>query len=156
MRVPAIAVGEPVASSPQPSLRGRARAKWRRNRAVELAMAGHSYDEIAELVGYANRGTAWRAVQDALSEHTALSVQEYRALALARYDALLSGHWDAATAEGNVRSAELILKVIAAESKLLGLDPVSHEAAQVNTAIVGGDSEEYIAALKAIRERTYL
>ena len=46
-----------------PDTAGKALAKWRRTRCVELALAGHSYDEIALEVGYQNRGTAWRAVR---------------------------------------------------------------------------------------------
>jgi hypothetical protein len=33
-------------------------AAYRTARAVELALAGHSYDEIAHELGLANRGTA--------------------------------------------------------------------------------------------------
>ena len=51
-----------------PDTSGKALARWRRARCVELALAGHSYDEIAQAVGYQSRGTAWRAVQDSLME----------------------------------------------------------------------------------------
>ena len=59
-----------------PYLSGKALAKWRRARCVELALAGHSYDEIALEVGYQNRGTAWRAVQDSLNSTIAQAVTE--------------------------------------------------------------------------------
>src|SRR4051794_16459536 len=96
-------------------------AKWRKARCVELALAGHSYDEIAQEVGYQNRGTAWRAVQDALSSTIAEAVTEYRQLELARLDALQAAHWAQAVG-GSVRSADLVLRVIDRRTKLLGLD----------------------------------
>jgi len=72
-----------------------ATTSWRKARAVELALAGFGYDDIAEQVGYANRGTAWRTVQNALYERKVESVDEYRQLELARLDALQSAHWHA-------------------------------------------------------------
>ena len=133
------------------ALRGRARASWRRARALELAMAGLSYDEIAEQVGYANRGTAWRAVDEALSTRVVANVDEYRRLTLARFEALIAAHWDEATAQGSTRSADLVLKVLAQQSKLLGLDVQAGVVADDRrTVVIGGTSEEYVAALKAI------
>jgi transposase-like protein len=40
--------------------RNRPLAAWRKARAVELAIEGRTYGEIATEVGYANRGTAYR------------------------------------------------------------------------------------------------
>ncbi|MBK9435541.1 MAG: helix-turn-helix domain-containing protein [Micrococcales bacterium] len=36
----------------------KARANYRKARAVELVLDGHNYDQIAAELGYANRGTA--------------------------------------------------------------------------------------------------
>ena len=104
-----------------PRYSGKTLAKWRKARCVELALAGHSFDEIALEVGYANRGTAWRAVQDSLNSRIAEAVTEYRELELARLDALQAAHWPQAIA-GSVRSADLVLRVIDRRMKLLGLD----------------------------------
>ena len=85
-----------VASLPTddaPGISGKTLAKWRRARCLELAMAGHSYDEIALEVGCQNRGTAWRAVHESLSSRIAEAVTEYRELELARLDALQAAHW---------------------------------------------------------------
>jgi transposase-like protein len=43
-------------------------ANYRKARAVELALAGASYDDIAREIGLANQGTAWRYVDRALRE----------------------------------------------------------------------------------------
>ena len=43
-------------------MKSLAQARVKRARAVELAVEGHSYEEIAQRVGYSNRGSAHRAV----------------------------------------------------------------------------------------------
>lgn len=146
------AVADCVASTSVSAPSGRAGVQWRRQRAVELALAGYSYDDIAARVGYANRGSAWKAVQAALSARTADIVDEYRVLELERLEAVLAAQWDQAVA-GDVRASELVLKVVAAEIRLLGLDRVEQVTTVQNTVVVGGTSAEYVAALQAIRER---
>lgn len=68
--------------------RDRALAKWRKARAVELRIEGRGYDDIAREVGYANRGTAHRVVQKALSARTADGVDRLRVMEVARLNAL--------------------------------------------------------------------
>ncbi len=87
-----------------PDTSGKTLANWRKARCLELALAGHSYDEIADAVGYQSRGTAWRIVQDSLRSRIAEVATEYRELELARLDALQAAHWPQAVA-GSVRSA---------------------------------------------------
>ena len=65
----------------------RAVAAWRKAKAVELAVEGHTCDAIARKVGYANRGTAYRVVRQALDERIADNVDELRATEVARLDA---------------------------------------------------------------------
>ena len=126
---------------------------WRKARCVELALAGLCYDDIAEQVGYANRGTAWRTVQSALYERKVESVDEYRELELARLDALQSAHWEAALSGGDLKAAELCTKIIAQRIKLLSLDTISTETMKP-TIVIGGSSTEYIAGLKAISDQS--
>ena len=59
--------------------RNKALAQQRRIRAVELAVAGISYQSIADQMGYANRGTVYRIVQEALKAHQVTSIDEVRA-----------------------------------------------------------------------------
>ncbi len=59
-------------------------AEWRKARAVELATQGHTYQQIADELGYANRGTVHRLVQQTLHAHQADSVDTLRALEVAR------------------------------------------------------------------------
>lgn len=51
-------------------------------------MQGMPHDDIAAEFGYANRGTAWRVVNKALTERVDGAVEEYRQMELARLDAL--------------------------------------------------------------------
>jgi len=135
-----------------PDTSGKALPKWRRARCVELALAGHSYAEIALQVGYQNRGTAWRAVQDSLNSRIAGAVEEYRELELARLDALQAAHWPQAVA-GSVRSADLVLRVIDRRIKLLGLDQPRMEDDRPRYLVVSAaddDEAGYIRQLQSI------
>jgi len=95
-------------------------ASFRKARAVELALTGMPYDEIASAVGYANRGTAWRTVQRALRDRTFKAVDEYREMELTRLDALQSSCWEQALA-GELRAVEVVLRVMEQRRRLLGL-----------------------------------
>jgi hypothetical protein len=54
-----------------------------------------------------------------------------------------------AAIKGEVKSAQLALKIIVARAKLLGLDQIPEDA-QPQTLVIGGSSEEYIAGLKLL------
>lgn len=127
--------------------RGRALACSRKRRAVELALSGWSYDAIAEDVGYRNRGTAWHVVMKALQENLVDDLEHYRTLELARLDSLLASHWEDATIKRSTRSADLCLKVIAQQSKLLALE-TQQVTVQTAPTIVQGAS--YVDSLKVI------
>jgi thymidine phosphorylase len=136
-------------------LRGKALAAWRKGQAVELALEGHCYDTIAERVGYTNRGTAWRVVQEALEERKADNVDYYRQVAVARLERLIQAHWEGAVSGQDTRSADVVLKTVAAQSKLLGLEAKPGDVVeQSRTVVIGGTSEEYIAALRRVSGRT--
>lgn len=132
---------------------GRALATWRRTRSVKLALAGCSYDDIAEEVGYANRGTAWRVVNEALKGELVDGVHEYRRLESARLDALQGAHWAAAVSGVDIKAAELVLKISTQRSRLLGLDRVTSEVEQTpSRMIVVGASGDYVGDLQKIVE----
>ncbi len=87
---------------------------------MELRIEGRGYDDIAREVGYANRGTAHRVVQKALSARTADGVDHLRAMEKARLDALQRPVWDQAMA-GHLPSVRIVHKIIVARIALLGL-----------------------------------
>lgn len=57
-------------------------------RAAELKAAGLTYQQIADEVGYGNRGDAWRAVQRAISEVVKDSAEKLIAVEAAKLDEL--------------------------------------------------------------------
>ena len=110
---------------PQPVLRrgrhrNRALASYRRSRAVEMAAGGCTYQEIADELGYANRGTVHRVVREALEAQQVKSVDLLRTVEVQRLDALQASLWPAAVA-GDVEAAKTCLRIVVARSKLLGL-----------------------------------
>lgn len=100
--------------------RNRPLAAARKAKAVELAIQGCTYDVIAREVGYTNRGTAYRAVKDALDQRTAEAVDTYRELEQDRLDRLLASVWPSAM-QGDVPTVMAALKVVQARCRLLGL-----------------------------------
>ncbi len=110
---------------PQPVLRrgrhrNRALASYRRSRAVEMAAGGCTYQQIADELGYANRGTVHRLVREAREAQQVDSVDLLRTLEVQRLDALQASLWPAALA-GDVEAAHVCLRIIIARSKVLGL-----------------------------------
>jgi hypothetical protein len=99
-------------------------AKWRASTAVKLLTEGKTYDQIADEVGYANRGTAHRVVAKALAEHTVENIEELRRREGDRLEQLLSAFW-AAALDGDVAAARAVLKVVDAECRLYGLYDVA-------------------------------
>ncbi|NYG07805.1 hypothetical protein BJ986_002292 [Phycicoccus badiiscoriae] len=73
----------------------------------------------AEL-GYANRGTVFRIVSNALEARETDAIEELRLLERERLDALQAPLWDAAMT-GDVSAANAILRIIQARVRLLGL-----------------------------------
>ena len=107
-----------LATSPGPRINGvesphrnRALAAARRARAVELRTAGLTYDQIAIELGYANRGTVYRVVAEALKAQTLDAVEELRGLEVQRLDSLQLAMWQKAM-EGDVPSAMAVVRVI--------------------------------------------
>ena len=104
--------------------RNRALAAARRVRAIERRAQGLTYDEIAAELGYANRGTVFRIVRDALVERQGEAVDSLRFLESQRLNALQAALWDKAMS-GDVNAARSILGVITARVRLLGLEETS-------------------------------
>lgn len=118
----------------------RITAAERRRQALELRKAGATYDRIAQQLGFANRGGAYRAVETALREITAEPAQDVRQLELERLDALLLGLWPQAR-KGNQGAVDRVLRIMERRAKLLGLDaPTKAEVGgKLSYEIVGVD-----------------
>jgi hypothetical protein len=93
----------------------------RQIRAVGLRRAGLGYTEIASAVGYANRGSAWKAVHRALRGELREEVAALVTLELHRLDQMTLGLWPRAT-RGDVGAIDRVLRIMERRASLLGLD----------------------------------
>ena len=100
--------------------RNRALAAQRRTTAIRLITQGQTYQQVADALGYQNRGTVHHIVRGALAKEEAASVQEMRARQGARLDALLSAVWEKAMA-GDPQANNTARQIVLAQCRLLGL-----------------------------------
>lgn len=93
----------------------------RRARAMELHLAGATYQAIANQLGYASKASAHKIVQEALDQ-MAMPVRpsEGTSTALARLDAMLVGLWPKAR-RGDVQAVDRVLKIEERRVALLAL-----------------------------------
>lgn len=107
-----------------PKVHGRHRdrplAAERRARAIELHRRGLTYQQVADEMGYANRGTVHRIIKTALEDRVADSVDELRMAEVDRLDALQAALWTRAV-RGDGRAVEAVLRIIDARCKVLSL-----------------------------------
>lgn len=84
----------------------------KRERALNLRMAGGTYEQIAKVVGYGSKSTAYEAVQQALQERAVEQGPLHPAVALelARIDVMLTALWDRAR-RGELGAARVCLRL---------------------------------------------
>lgn len=92
----------------------------RAQRCLDLKLAGKSWVSIAAEMGYRDESGARKAAERLLDRVEAAQAAQYRALEGARLDAVQERYWRDA-ADGDIRAAELLLKIHAARVKLFGL-----------------------------------
>ena len=93
----------------------------RERQAVAYHLQGETCQAIADALGFANSGSAWKAIQRGLARFVAPAIAEARTAELARLDRLHKAHWSAAIA-GDVPATETVLKLMVRRARLLGLD----------------------------------
>jgi hypothetical protein len=93
----------------------------RTRQALELRLAGLTFEQIAQRLGYANKSGAYKAIARALRERVAEPAEALRAVQQARIEALISSHWPAAQG-GDLRATDRVIKLLEREAKLLALD----------------------------------
>lgn len=105
--------------------RSRSIALQRTSDAVRLFRDGHTYERIAKTVGYANRGTAYRVVNNAFREQIVEDIEFHRHIELGALDLVKSVLWDIidSTDDPNVkiRACGKLLVACKQRAKLLGL-----------------------------------
>lgn len=113
--------GKNATQGVQPYQRRDVNAAARALTALDLAIAGHDWQSVAELSGYGNRGSAYRAVQRELERRIDERVDKLRTLQLARIMRLRTVYYPKAM-EGDGWSMDRCLRLDERESALMGLD----------------------------------
>ena len=131
-------------------------ATEKQRRAVELRMAGRTWKEIGDTLGYANHSGAVNAVRDALKKTLGVPSAEFRELTLERLTKILAVQWPDML-RGEVGAAKVCLQAIGDMRQLMGVDmpariehsgpegsPIQHEVVSLDL----GDVTEALAALR--------
>lgn len=122
----------------------RIEAAEKRRRALQLRKAGATFDQIAEQVGYDNKGNAYRAVNQELADLPKEDAAELRDLEMARLDSLLTAMWPKAIG-GNGWAVDRVLRIMERRARLAGLD----QPEQIAITTAQGDFESAYRALIA-------
>lgn len=137
-------------------------AAQRQARAVELRKAGHTFQHIADELGYAGHQGAYKAVMTALKKTLQEPSDELRTLEVERLDSMLNALWPQIIARNayTPRAVEVALKVMDRRAALLGLDAPKvvedHRTVQITmmaermAADTGLDKNEIIAEAERI------
>jgi hypothetical protein len=107
-----------------PTAQRRIEAKERALKALELRKKGVRYEQIAQQLGYSNRGSAHKAVMkelELLAKVCREEAAQVRDLELQRLDDLFLAAWKA-IADGSESAIDRALRVSESRRKLMGLD----------------------------------
>ena len=121
------------------------------SRAVSLYGEGGSYEEISEQLGYANRGSAWKAVDRGLRAQRDLRADDYLQTQITRYEAVLAMWWDRATAGHNAKAANVVLRALERLDRVLRLTEGEHTVSQ-ESIVVSADPAAYSRQLQHVVE----
>ena len=135
----------------QQSARRLANAEVRRAEALEMFLAGKTYQQIADELDYADRSCSWRAVESALTEHA----EHHKELAakalpivLARLERIFAPQYQAAGA-GDTKAAALCLQMLDRYSKWHGLDRIQVDHTITTRSQLDAEIEGLVARLAA-------
>jgi hypothetical protein len=116
----------------------------KQRQALELRQAGYPYDTIAEMLHYADRGGAHKAVVAGLKAALREPATDLRKLEETRLDKLQTSVWAKALA-GDMKAIDRCLRILERRAKLLGLD--APQRAKMELTL--DDVEREIARLEA-------
>jgi len=112
--------GRKRSREPKSSVR-RVRATVKQLKAMELRIAGHTLEEIAQKLRYKDASSAYRAIMAGMIKTIQEPADELRKVHIARCEKMISGKWDDATT-GDDDAIQSVLRIMKREAKLLGLD----------------------------------
>jgi hypothetical protein len=99
----------------------------RQRQAMELRKGGLGYDDIAVRLGYRGRSGAYQAVRRGLQQTLKEPAEELRQLEVERLNQLFLVYYPRGL-QGDVKAAELALKISARRAAIQGLDaPLRHQ-----------------------------
>lgn len=102
-------------------------AQIRVRKALQLRMAGATFQAIADQCGYKNAQRAHEAVKRAIKAIPRQEATEIKQMEADRLDRLMLAIWERAT-KGDTEATDRILKIMKRRADLLGLDaPAKHE-----------------------------
>jgi hypothetical protein len=104
-------------------------AQLRALKAIELRNAGHTLDEVARLVGYADRSTAFYAIEREAGRMQDHDTTKRRRIEDMRLDQLIQVYLPRAL-KGDGWSADRVLKFMERRARMFGLDMDRSEALQ--------------------------
>lgn len=137
-----------------PSVQRDQAAEIKALRAVELRLAGATFQRIADVLGYQDRSGAKRAYEralDVLKDDLAPTVAQHRTEQLLRLETLLTSVWGKAQQPSDpdhLKAIETARKLLERQARLLGLDAplrvaVSDEVdAQIETLLAEMQANE--------------
>ncbi|MGW2936063.1 hypothetical protein ACWDA7_30395 [Streptomyces sp. NPDC001156] len=102
----------------------QAKTADRRAKAIALRLAGVDWQTIADRLDYSDRGAACKDVTRALERNLVEEAQQVavlRQVTVERYDRLQAAYWPKAL-RGDIKAAEIVLKVLAQRAKIEGTD----------------------------------
>ena len=91
---------------------------YREARAIELALDGRTWDDIAEHLGYANRSGAWKAAERGLKRRVTMSAAMYREKVFRDLGLIHERAWPGAT-RGDLDASRVVLRAISKRGRLL-------------------------------------
>lgn len=135
-----------------PTIETRVAAQEKRNKALQLRLAGASLSRIVAEGVYANKGTASREIRKAIAEITRESAQDVVTMELERLDIALMGIWSAVRS-GDVFAIDRMLKIMDQRARYMGLYgvPADDNTVEVKNALSDFFQEAVEAADKLDR-----
>jgi transposase len=134
---------------------------------VKHRLAGHNFEEIAQLMGYASRGAAYNSYRRAMQTRIAQNIDELREEEVSRLDEMLKVLWPTIIDDPtnwdteNLKPRDLevrvqrfhgaidrALKIAEARRKIVGMDAPTRTEVKVE----GTEDEKLAAALQALEE----
>lgn len=132
------------------------RPEERRAKALELHLAGATYDAIATACGYAGRSGAYKAVQEALKDRREEPPEDDAPegafdTELARLDAMLRGLWPKAR-KGDVAAVDRVLRIEERRNELRARLAVARAAASAADEAQAPPVEDEVERARRRRE----